>query len=104
MEIAPSILETAKAVWTNIITLKSPQDDDAITLCRCILRNGAMRTVLEQRPPNISTKELIEQTMLAQNRAISALNKLYSLKLMDASWAKRSGDFGNPENKWWIAL
>ena len=55
----PSLLESAKALWTNVVTLKSPQDDNAIAICHCMLRNGAVRAVLDSHRPTISTTELI---------------------------------------------
>jgi hypothetical protein len=104
LELGPATLETARSIWKNVITLRSPQDDDAIAICKGILRHGATRALLERRSQNVSTDELIKETALPAGRVHKALEKLHSLKLIEATWANQSGDIEDSGNLWRVAL
>jgi len=97
------IMQAVQAIWKNIITLRSPADDDAILVARCIVKSAAKRKLSKNSDP-ITTKELSTDAKIEVHLVINALAKLHKLKIIAVDWAKESDDFQNLENAWRIAL
>jgi len=103
-ELLSPVLEGAKALWENVIRLRSPEDDDAIVTLRYMACVNARKGLVGRVHYAASTSELIEGTSMRPARTVAALRKLHELRVIDVSWEDQAGDFSKARNSWSIGL
>lgn len=92
-----SAISLAKTLWSNLSTLRSPEDDDAISTFRGL---GALRASTREEPSNAA---LVDVTALEPGRLAAALKLLNARKIIKvAQWGAQSDDFSHPANTWTV--
>jgi hypothetical protein len=99
-------IESAHVFWNNVITLRLPDDADAISVVRCLARTGAKARLFRRHAntTKMSTTELMTDLGLDRARTNRALMSLLRSKLVEVEWAQHADDFDNQGNRWSIGL
>jgi hypothetical protein len=103
-EFAEPVFKAAYVLWSNIITLKSPKDDGAISIARCLASAGAKRTLFAKPSIDVSTVELASQSKLSLEATVASLKQLHELRVVESSGSQAVDDYTNPDNRWRISL
>ena len=99
-------LTTAKGVYDNIVTLKSPEDDDAMSAYEALLRHAgedlvAGADVGEPARPSLRAEDLHLHGGPDPSRSLKALQRLKDVGLAAVVlWGETAGDHDNLENRW----
>ena len=100
----PGTIGALIAWWRTLVILRSPQDDDAITVIRTIgvLR---LRSRWERIPAAPSNNALSTETGLAPGRLHAALQKLAELGVIQAvTWGDQKDDYTHGDNRWSVSF
>ncbi|WP_213775270.1 hypothetical protein [Bradyrhizobium sp. dw_78] len=96
-------MSTVKGVYDNFVKLKSPEDDDAMSIYDALLKCAATITVETEQPSvsGVKAAELADFGGPSGDRAAKALKRLKDLSLAEvAAWGDSGGDLAHPDNLW----
>jgi hypothetical protein len=96
----PSAMNAANALWGSLAILRSPEDDDAITVIRAIgLIKGDLRTKkIDALPTNQQIEVVTQLSRAALQTALKQLETRNIIKI--ARWGSQAGDYSHQENEW----
>lgn len=101
---AVAALGIAKTLWSKLVILRSPQNDDAISLLKslAVAKEAEIRHGFKTDP---TWQVWLSASGINDHSAVNALKFLNASKIITASeWGDQAGDLENPENRWRVCL
>jgi hypothetical protein len=94
-----------KALWSNLIVLKQPDDDHAIRTVQAIGGLTLAARLAYVTPEEPSTAAIATDTGLTAIEAAQALESLCkSGVVVNVAWGNQSGDFQSPSSLWKLSI
>lgn len=104
LALIPQSAAVAKTLWSKMIVLERPKDEDAIDVLETLVvrRAELFASGSEDMPKSC---ELMDKLQWTIDRTKPALSKLYSRKIIQAKlWGGQQDDFAHGDTQWQVAL
>jgi hypothetical protein len=92
-------MQTVKAVYDNVVTLKSPEDDDAMSVYDALLKWAAAQ--VDSTASGIRAADIGKFDGPNEDQALKGLKRLKDLGLAEVTvWGDSGGDLNDGDNLW----